>query len=136
MKIIGFNFTKIHGNRSLDFKPSTSINTNIEVIDIEKAQIEVIKDIESLKLTFKFSLMYKEDEKKDSKQAEISFEGAVLMAVDAQETKEILKSWKKKEVPQIVRPALFNYILQKCSVKALSIEEDLNLPFFPQLKYN
>lgn len=136
MKIIGFNFTKIHGNRSLDFKPSASINTNIEIIEVEKAQIEVIKDIESLKLSFKFSLIYKEDEKKDSRQAEISFEGAVLMAVDNSESKEILKSWKKKEVPQLIRPNLFNYILQKCSVKALSLEEDLNLPFFPQLKFN
>lgn|SRR3989338_9462397 len=136
MKIIGFNFTKIHGNRSLDFKPSPAINTNIEVIDVEKADIDFIKEIDSLKLSFKFSLIYKEDEKKDSRQAEISFEGTVLLALESQEMKEVLKAWKKKEIPPIIRPQLFNYIIQKCSIKALSLEEDLNLPFFPQLKFN
>ncbi len=136
MKIIGFNFTKISGERLDTFKANSIANTNIEILDIEKSKLEVIKEIETLKLNFKFTLLYKEDIKKEEKNAEISLSGNLLLAVDKEESKQTLKLWKKKEVPQILRAPVFNFILEKCALKSLSLQEDLSLPFFPQLKFN
>jgi hypothetical protein len=136
MKIIGFNFTKISGERLDTFKANSIANTNIEILNIEKSKLEVIKEIETLKLNFKFTLLYKEDPKKEEKNAEISLLGNLLLAVDKEESKETLKLWKKKEVPQILRSPVFNFILEKCALKSLSLQEDLSLPFFPQLKFN
>jgi len=55
-------------------------------------------------------------------------EGKILIAVDPKIAKEILKQWKKKKMPEDFRLLLFNVILKKSSLKALYLEEELNLP--------
>mgnify|MGYP001576040919 FL=1 len=57
--------------------------------------------------------------------------------VDKELSKEFIKSWKNKEIPKDRMINLYNFILKKCSVRALQLEEDLNLqPHipFPQVK--
>ena len=47
------------------------------------------------------------------------------------------KGWKDKEIPEEFRIAIFNIILRKASVRALQLEEELNLPYhmpFPSIK--
>jgi len=135
MKLLGFNFTKINAEKKLEFK-STAINTDIEFLEIEKDKIEMLKDSEIIKISFRFAVNYKEEaekeEKKETKQensGKISFEGTILFSTDKEESKEILKAWKKKEIPPQFKVSIFNLILNKCSIKALSLEEDLNLPY-------
>lgn len=133
MNIIGFNFTKMGADRSLGFKAPYTIDTNIEFLSIEKEKNTLLKDAEILPTQFKFSLIYyeldeKAKDKKGSKQGEIFFEGTLLLSATIEETKELLKSWKKKEIPQHLRQPLFNTILRKCTIRALSIQEEFNLP--------
>ncbi len=132
MQIIGFNFTKINAERSQILKRS-GINTNIEFTDLEKDKVDFLKEGEVIKLSFSFSVKYESSEEKDKKKSEdpsasISFKGMIVLSVSKEESKDLQKSWKKKELPPALQIPLYNFILKKCSTKALNLEEDLNLP--------
>lgn len=131
MNVLSFNFTKISAERKPNFKNS-SINTNIEFINIEKDEIEMLKDSEVIKISFNFIVDYFESKEKSEKKetsGKIVFEGIVLLSAEKKESKELLEAWKNKELAENTRTALFNLILKKCSIKALSLEEELNLPY-------
>lgn len=136
MKVIGFNTTRIHALKELEI-PKSSINTDILFTNIEKEKFEMLKDTEAVKASFRFAIMFRDQDKKDSKQNEVSFEGSLLLALEKEEAKEFLKAWKKREVPKDKVLPLYNFILRKCSVRALQLEEELGLPShipFPQIK--
>ncbi|MEK6892836.1 MAG: hypothetical protein AABX07_01405 [Nanoarchaeota archaeon] len=137
MQLIGFNFTKISAEKTPQFKLGSAINTNIEFTGFEKEKIEILKDADALRVSFKFSISYIEEEKKEDKNGEILFEGNLVLSATKEESKDMFKSWKKKEFPGQVRLFLFNIILKKCSTKALSLEEDIAIPYhipMPQLQ--
>lgn len=128
MQIIGFNFNKISASKKENFKPG-HINTNIEFVDLEKDKIDILKDLEAVKLTFKLDLDYTESqEKKEDKLAEINFGGNIRLALTKEESKELMKEWKKKKIPAGPRMFLFNYLLKKTAPKALSLQDELTLP--------
>ncbi len=144
MQLIGFNLKKVSASRSPDFKRG-SINTNIEFSDVVKEKLDLLKDTEALKIAFIFSILYSEKEPTQEEklekalisQGEVTFEGDILFSANKEEAKDITKSWKKKQIPEQFRLPMINFILKKCSVKALSLEEDLNLPShipFPQVR--
>ena len=129
MQVLGFNFIKISGERTVNFRQGSSINTNIEFIDIEKEEISLLKDTEAIKISYKFSVTYsKIENKKESKEGEISIEGNIIMSATKEEVKEIMKFWKKKEIPNQFKVPIFNIILRRCSLKAAQLEDDINLP--------
>ncbi len=145
MQLIGFNLKKIQANRSPQFNRS-AINTNIEFRDIDKEKVDLLKDNDALRISFIFSITYQDAEKLEKNpekkeeienQAEVKFEGDMLFSTNKEESKDLLKSWKKKQIPENFRIPMINFILKKCSVKALSLEEDLALPShipFPQIR--
>ena len=49
------------------------------------------------------------------------------------ELKEFSKTMKEKSIPDKFRPTIFNFIMNKCNIKALSIEDELNLPYHVQM---
>tara|TARA_Y100000310_G_scaffold341674_1_gene441596 strand:- start:1322 stop:1753 length:432 start_codon:yes stop_codon:yes gene_type:complete len=136
MKIIGFNLSKIDANRSNDFKKS-SINTNIEFTNVEKEKFDFMKDTNVLKTSFKFSVSYDDEEKKDVSHGNVNLNGYLALSLTKDEEKEFTNAWKNKEVPKEKVIPLYNFILRKCSVKAIQIQEELNLPShlpLPQVK--
>jgi hypothetical protein len=142
MNIIGFNFTKITGEKSKTFKTPFSIDTNIEFTSIEKEKLTILKEVEPITASFKFSLNYIEIEndkgKKGQKQGEICFEGVLLLSANKEEAKDLLKSWKKNEIADPLRQPLFNTLLKRCTLRALPLEEELGLPLhinIPMLEF-
>ena len=142
MQIIGFNFTKISAERKPDFK-NTGVNTQIDFLDINKEKINFLKDAESLKVSFKFSVIYAnqdKDNKIDEKeiQGQTIFEGSLILSVSKEENKLIQKSWKKKQMPPSLQIPLYNFILKKCTIKAVFLQDEVGLPNpllkIPQLK--
>jgi len=137
MKIIGFNIEELHAKKSFDFK-RTAISTDILFTEVEKAKLDVLKDSEALKISFKFAVGYKDSDKKDPQDKnEVLIQGSMLLMVSKDESKEFLKSWKNKEIPKDKALSLYNVILKKCSVKALQLEDEINLsPHipFPQIR--
>ncbi len=126
MQLIGFNFTKIIAEKKEGFKRS-NITTNIEFTDIQKEQSNLLKESEIVKVYFKNSIKYGED-KKSVPLGEVLFEGFLVLSVNEDESKNITKSWKKKELPGTFKVALFNIILQKCTAKAIILENEVGLP--------
>lgn len=137
MKIIGFSVEEIHAKKALDL-PRASISTDVVFIDVDKTKLDVLKDSECLKTSFKFTVGYKDPNSKDAESKNfIKFEGSLLLAVSKEDSKEFLKAWKTKELPKDKIVPLYNYILKRCSVKALQLEEEIGLqPHipFPQVR--
>lgn len=136
MQLIGFNITKITAQRSPDFKRGT-INNNIEIVGVDKEDLDLIKDKNPIKFSFVFTVTYSGAEKESASLGDILLEGNAILSSTEEEQKDILKSWKKKHIPEEYKIPLINFIIRKCSTKALLLEDELNLPThlpFPQLK--
>jgi len=137
MQVIGFNISKVLAEKSPSFKPASVINTDIEFINIEKEKIEVLKNIEPIKVFFKYTVSYFDSKEEKKKEGEVIFEGNVILSAEDQEAKDIEKAWKKKELPDSTKIPLFNFILKKCSPKALHLEDEIDLPShipYPRLR--
>lgn len=132
MKIVGFNFNKINvekiGTSSKDIK----ISTQIDVSEISEVKNNTINTKETLLgIVFSYVIDY------EPNFAKIAFTGNVLVLVEPDEAKKILKQWDKKELPEDFKVSLFNIILRKSNLKALQFEEEMNIPLhmpLPSLK--
>jgi len=126
MRIIGFNFTKISIEKlkeSSELKDQLKINTQIDVPELTEVKSHILKTKEEIVgAKFAYGVNYNPDF------AKIELEGRILVAVEPKVAKEIFKKWKKKKMPEDFRLLLFNVILKKSSLKALYLEEELNLP--------
>lgn len=121
MRIIGFNLTRISIEKKEKQPGKLKITQNIDIKDLIKEKIP-ISEKESIRIRFKFDVDYSEDF------AKLEFDGNVILLPDEDEVKKIMDSWKDKKVPENIRIPLFNFIMGKCNVKALSLEDEMGLP--------
>lgn len=128
MKIVGFNYTKVSAERVVKWQPVKKINTNIQFTDLIKDDADTPKDIEVLRVMFKFDVAY------EPKNANVSLEGYVFLGLSPNESKEAIKQWaKKKEVTEEIRNTVVKFIWKKCNLKSFQLEEELNIPTHIQL---
>ena len=120
IQVLGFNFTKISAERYPDFKGKLEINPHINISSIEKHELNLIKQ-DAVKIAFSFAIKYKE-------LADISLEGDIILRTDTKTQKEILKGWKDKNLDQEIQTMILNLIMQKASIRAIELEEEMNLP--------
>ena len=131
MKFVGFNFTKISIERLTDSLKDVKINSKIELRSIESADSSFFKDEGLVSVSFSYLINY------DPEVAKIVLDGNVLVATDKKTAKNILNEWKDKKIPEEFKITLFNLILRKSNLKAMELEDQMNLPFhipFPSLK--
>jgi hypothetical protein len=123
MKLIGFNFTKIDVEKLSDNLKDLKINTGIDISDIKtvKSDFLNLKD-ELIAVNFTYNISYEE------KIAKLDFKGNMLISVDSKLSKEVLKQWQEKKMPEEFKLTVFNIILKKASLKAIQFEEEFNLP--------
>ncbi len=132
MRIIGFNFNKINIEKFNDKIENLKINTKIDVSEIKNIKSDFFKTKEELiKVKFTYGINY------DPDFAKIEFAGIVLLAIEPKMAKDVLKEWKDKKMSEDFRMILFNIILRKSNLKALELEDEMNLPIhipLPSLK--
>lgn len=132
MKIIGFNFNKINIEKFIDKVENIKINTKIDVSEITMINSDFLKTKEEIiGIIFNYEINY------DPNFAKISFAGNILFSIKSKKAKEILKLWKDKKIPEDFKITLFNTILRKSNIKALQLEDEMNLPLhisLPSLK--
>lgn len=121
MRIIGFNLSKISAERKEKIDSKLEISQNINIQEISKEKVPFSED-EVLKIKFNLFINYSNDF------AKINFEGNLIILPDKNELKDFMKSWKDKKIPEESRIPLFNFIMNKCNIKALTLEDELNLP--------
>ncbi len=128
MKLIGFNFTKISVDKIGKVTKDLKIDTSINIDSIDEVKNEMIKSKDTfLNLKFNYKINYKPEI------ALIELSGNLAISVDSKLGKDILKDWKNKKINDETRIILFNAILKKSNVKALQLEEEMNLPLHFQL---
>ena len=122
MRVISFGLTKQFAEKLSEPDANFTVNNGINIKDIQKVKVDFIKDEESLNFSFEFRISYDKDI------AKIVFNGNILVALDKKSASDIIKSWSDKKIPDLVRVPLFNFIMARCTVKAMQFEDDFNLP--------
>ncbi len=123
MKILGFNFTILSAEKLSGSTKGVKINTHIDISDIKEVKSDFFSSKEKI-LGVKFinEISY------DPDFARIVLGGNILVSMDEQTFKQVLNGWKTKDLPEEFRLGIFNSILKKSSLKALQLEEELNIP--------
>lgn len=123
MKLIGFNFKKLSAERISSNLEGLKINTSINIISIEEKKYDSFnsKDL-ILIIEFSYSINY------DSDIAKIEIIGNIILNAEEELGKTIINDWKEKKLNEEIRLKLFNLILRKSNIKALQLEEEVNLP--------
>jgi hypothetical protein len=121
MRIIGFNLSRILVERKEKLEGKLEIKQNIDIKDVEKDKIPISKE-EVFKVNFRFNVDYNKD------LAKLEFEGSVLLLPEKQELNGFLSVLKDKQVPEEFRAPIFNFIMTKCNLKALNLEDEMGLP--------
>lgn len=122
MRVISFGLTKQFAEKLSEPTENFNVNNGINIKDIQKVKVDFLKDEEALNFSFEFRISYDKDI------AKISFNGNILVALDKKSGADIIKKWEDKKIPDLVRIPLFNFIMARCTVKALQFEDDFNLP--------
>ncbi|MEK6883757.1 MAG: hypothetical protein AABY22_29280 [Nanoarchaeota archaeon] len=122
MRIIGFTLSKILAERAKPLKGKLEIKSGLNIDNIEKDEIN-LGNSTSLRFDFTHTINYSEDI------AKIEIKGSVIAIDENDESKEILKNWKKKKFDHPIKLALFNFIMEKCNLKALDLEDQISVPF-------
>jgi len=121
MKIIGFNISKISIERKNPIKGKLELKSGLDIENIEKDEVPISPN-PALKFDFAFKIDY------NPNIAKIEIKGSVITLDDKDEGKDILKAWKKKKFDHPSKIPLFNFIMGKCNIKAIQLEDDLGLP--------
>ena len=122
LKLAGSRITKIEAERKPEFAGKLELKTNIKIDTIEK-----VKDSkEAIKLGYTFEVDYVELGK-------ISIEGILFLSGSSKDIKDLLKIQKDKNYNSEEYVAITNLIIQKASIKAFELEEELGLPIHIKL---
>jgi len=122
MTIIATNFLSIEAKREAKLGKVT-IKNNLSIADVVKMNMNFgnVKQ-EGLRFVYKYESTYA------PKVGSIKIEGDVLYVEAPEKCKELLEQWKTKKLDQKVMAEIMTTALRKCSIKALNLSQDLNLP--------
>lgn len=123
MKILGINFTKLNAEKFSVDTHGIKIGTHIDLSEIRAVKTDFFSSKEKvLGIKFSYEIDY------DPNFAKIKLAGNILISEDETKFNQILEGWKEKNLPEDFRLNIFNLILKKSSLKALQLEEELNIP--------
>ena len=129
---MGFSFRKINIEKFSDSSKDLKIGTNIDILEINKISVDFLNNNEDmLGIKFNYLINY------EPNIAKIEFEGDVLISIEPNLSKEIIKQWKDKKISEEIKVPLFNIILRKSNIKALQFQDEMNIPLhipFPSIK--
>ena len=135
MAIVGFNLEKINVEKLNSVKGQLDIKNNIIIKNIQEKELslgDAKKD--GLKLTFEYATLYNPDI------GSITITGHLLYLGNQKQRRELLKTWEKdRKLTKDLSPEIINTILMRCSVKTLTLAQEVNLPpniSIPYLKPN
>jgi endonuclease V-like protein UPF0215 family len=132
MRVVGFNFTKISIEKLKEITEIPKIKTEINIPEIKGIKSTILKSKdEIIEAKFEYIVNY------EPELAKVNIEGRALLSIDPKIARDILKQWKKKKMPEEFRMLLFNVVMRKSALKALLLEDELNLPLhtpLPSLK--
>ena len=125
MSVISFNFDKIEVERKKALEAPLKAKTSIKVLEIKEEELTLAggrKDL-ILRFFFQYIVDYQPN------QASVVLAGNVLYSGKREHLEKIVKEWKKtkKFDPEVSKDVL-NHIFLRCNIKALSFEQEVNIP--------
>jgi len=124
IKLVGFKYTKLNVERNEEEKGELKITPNININSIDKFKSESKQEV--LEIKFTFGIDY-------SSLGKVELSGRMLLATDSKTVREAIDGWKNKKLDNNINLIILNVIMQKASIKALELEEEMNLPPHVQL---
>jgi len=122
MVFAGFGFKKVSVEKFESPKGKLNVDIKIDITNITNPEFK-FGDKETAIFEFSFKIIY------TPKIAELELTGSLAVADESKAIKKIIDDWKDKKIEETLRLSIINTIMSKCNVKALSLEEDLGLPF-------
>lgn len=124
MAIVGFNFTKLLGEKKGKVVGKININNNLALTDLKEIDVSVgAGSNRGLAIHFNYTCKY------EPAVGTVDLEGEIVTVDDAATVKKAVESWKqKKVVEKSVVQEVMPYILNKCSVEAIIMSRDTGLP--------
>lgn len=123
MPVVGFNLQRISAEKKGQITGKLNIKNNLNITNIEQEKNAITASDEVVKINFKFNISY------DPDIGILDIEGNLLLMESPEKIKKIMEEWTKdKKLDQEVSTLIFNTILARCNIKALTLEQDVNLP--------
>jgi len=125
MPIVGFNLDKINVEKKNSVKGNVEVKNNVTITNIEEKELSLgSAKKDGLKFSFEYETSY------EPKIGGIMLTGTIMYVEENKKKKEdILARWKKdKKLTEENAPEILNTILMRCSVKTLTLAQDVNLP--------
>ena len=123
MKLVGLNFKKISVEKLADKAENVKVETKIDISEISTVKADLFKTRdEFLGVKFSYAINYSPN------YAKIEFKGDLLISLDQKHAREVLKQWKDKKVEDDFKIFVFNAVLRKANLKAMQLEDEINLP--------
>lgn len=123
MNIVGFNFTKIAAERRKAVTGKINVNNNIALNDVREAKIGLGSDRSAVRIRFVYRSEFQPGI------AVMQMEGDVLVLEEKKRAEGLLKVWEKeKKLDPEVAQRVVNHVIERCSIQALLLAKDLNLP--------
>jgi hypothetical protein len=122
IRIINSKFLEIEATRNPEFSGKLKLKTNVQINLLEKAK----DSKEMLKTVYTFEIDYGELGK-------VKVKGELFLLSDAKTVKTVLKNKESKEynTPEYIE--ITNLLIQRASIKAFELEEELGLPIHIKL---
>jgi len=122
IKLVGSRLTKISAERNPDFSGDLSLKTNIAIKSINKMK----EPKDTAEVIYLFEVDYNELGK-------VSIEGKLFISAEPKTLKVVQKAFDDKDAQSDEYMAITNLILQKSSIKAFQLEDELGLPIHIKL---
>ncbi|HOW37004.1 MAG TPA: hypothetical protein PLK34_02035 [Candidatus Pacearchaeota archaeon] len=123
MKIVGLTFKKISIEKLSDKTENLKVETKIDLSEISQVKADLFKTKDDfLGVKFSYIINY------NPNYVKIEFKGDLLVSLDQRQSREILKQWKEKKIEEDFKIFVFNAILRKANLKAMELEDEMNLP--------
>jgi hypothetical protein len=122
IKLINSKITEIKAKRNTEFSGKLELKSNINIKSVEK--IKEAKDI--LRIEYIFNINY-------SELGKITIEGLLFLKGDKDTINNIIKKQEEKDYDSEEFIFIMNTVMQKASLKALQLEEELDLPIHIKL---
>jgi hypothetical protein len=121
--IMGFNFTKISAEKKGNPKGNIKVKNNITITDVDESKSNIGKGKKAVNFKFKFSSEFNPDI------GSIEIEGNVADLTDEKDSAKLVKEWKKnKNVTKEFAARILSKALRECSVEAITLSKEMNLP--------
>jgi hypothetical protein len=131
MAIVSINYNKISSEKSRKpFKGQISIKNNVSINNV--AVGEVNANQKAIIIDFSFSIMY------EPGIGNVSINGSVVDLEDEKTANQIAELWgKNKRIDKELTTKVISVVLEKCTIKAITLSQDIGLPSpvpLPRLK--